>query len=561
MKTPDASSTTDGTPQMFHLGPFREPVQNQLSSWSDNQFASRLWNRDPGLWFDQAPGEIRNRLGWLDLPSIMENELEELQQVANTIHQEKFSNLILLGMGGSSLAPEIFQRIFGSDEGHPDLTVLDSTHPGAINAIEERISLDSTLFLVASKSGTTTETLSLFRYFWHRTRESVSEAGRHFLATTDPGSPLEQLAHKRSFRHVFIAPEDLGGRYSALSHFGLAPAALIGLDINRFLNKARQFSETCGPTVSVHKNPALKLGAAIGELARQGRNKMTFLTTPGLNPFPDWLEQLIAESTGKDGTGIVPIVNEPEIPIRQYESDRVFVELALETERTTNHKERLQSLRNEGHPVISIHLSDRYDLPRELFRWEMAISAAGAILGIHPFNQPDVEQTKAFTREALTNKPSLEKSLDEIEKIENIRKAAHEIREHLNQMDSNGYIAIQAFLNPENQDLRVQLQRLRTALLKQKPVSTTFGYGPRFLHSTGQLHKGGPDSGIFLQLVDETNTSPEIPEQNHTFSELLQAQSSGDYQALKKQNRTILRINLGKTPLQNMLELVEQFSP
>ena len=375
--------------QELHLGTYQRRVNKRVRGWEAEQFSSRLWQKDHTLWSREPQPELTDRLGWLELPESMERPVGELRVFADKAKADGFKHVVLLGMGGSSLAPEVFQKTFGNAAGYPELLVLDSTHPAAVKSVEARIDPARTLFLISSKSGTTTETNSFFYYFWDRLKQLEAEPGRHFVAITDPGTALEKLAAERKFRATFNAPEEVGGRYSALTVFGLVPAALIGVDVDEVLSRARAMSQACGAAAA--GNPGLILGAALGELALAKRDKVTFLCSPSLAAFPSWVEQLIAESTGKDRRGIVPVANEGIAGPEKYGADRFFVYLTLSGDENHDLDRQVAALEANGHPLARIDLNDKYDLGQEFFRWEVAVAAAGAALGIHPFNQPDVQ--------------------------------------------------------------------------------------------------------------------------------------------------------------------------
>ncbi len=547
-------------PQILNLGDTRSAVEDRLENWKRDDVARRIWSKDHTVWFDEDPGEITDRLGWLELPKLMQKELNDLDALSDEIRDSGWTDVVLLGMGGSSLAPEVFQRTFGNAEGHPELTVVDTTHPDAVRDVEDQIDLEHTLFIVASKSGTTTETMSLFHYFWDRVSSIIEDPGQRFIANTDPGTPLEQLGLERNFRHVFRNPTDLGGRYSALAFFGLVPAAIIGMDVRTFLDRAWTLSESCSFCVPAPENDALRLGAALGELARSGRDKLTFVTTPSLSAFPDWLEQLIAESTGKEDRGIVPVAHEPQVHPSSYDDDRVFVFITHSEEVTDALDERRLQLKDEGHPVISIKLEDTYDLSQEIFRWELAISAAGAVMDIHPFNQPNVERAKELAREAMEKSSSGDEQMD-IETLhaqENADAVTERLESDLAALSPRQYIALQAYVNPGEAEVEDRLNELRSVLLQRANRATTFGYGPRFLHSTGQLHKGGPNTGHFIQLVDDAAETVSVPEADYSFNELIQAQSRGDYRALSGRDRSVTRIHLGSDPADALTQLIER---
>ena len=541
----------------LNLGEYQTAVDARLRSWRSEQIGRRVWDRDHTVWSSEPLPELTNRLGWLDLPGSMRPRLPEFETLATSVIEDGYTHIVLLGMGGSSLAPEVFASVFGSAEGYPALTILDSTHPAAVRIVERQIDPARTLFVVSSKSGTTLETMSLFRTMWHRVSSAVEQPGRSFVAITDAGSSLQDLAEERRFRQVINAPSDVGGRYSALSPFGLAPAALIGANATRLLTRSKVMADASSATVAEAENPGLVLGAVLGELALAGVDKVTFVTSPALAAFPAWIEQLVAESTGKNGKGIVPVGSEPQLPPECYGKDRLFISLELTGDEPSAGAIDLMAMARAGHPVVSIELAETADLGQEMFRWEMATAAAGAILGINPFDQPDVQLAKELAKRAMaepdfgsestgggsidiTSRDGLERELEDWVKLR-----------------AGDYIAIQAYLAP-TPDSEVLLQQIRQALGIRLGVATTLGFGPRFLHSTGQLHKGGPPTGRFLQLVDEPGENVAIPETDYSFGTLVEAQAQGDYQALLQRGRHVLRINLGdevSSGLQRLLEM------
>jgi len=529
--------------QTFKIGEFQAQVDERLKLWKRQNFSRRLWSKDPTLWFSETKPEITDRLGWLSLPEMMHGRLEELVSFAEQVKDEGMSHVVLLGMGGSSLAPDVFQKTFGNVEDYPQLFVLDSTHPSAVLAEEEKLDLQRTLFLVSSKSGTTLETLSLYRYFWNRVSQAVEKPGRHFVAITDSGSALQKLAIDRGFRRVFEANPDVGGRYSALTYFGMVPAALIGMDIHNLLDRAWVAAENCAFFISEENASGLILGAALGEIAKK-RDKLTFFASLSISSFPDWLEQLIAESTGKDGKGILPVAGEPSVSSEDYGQDRLFVFLTLKGEDDKEMEERMNALKQAGHPVIRIELKDKFDLGREIFTWEMAVASAGSVLGIHPFNQPDVQLAKDFTRKAMEKGgKETEGSTVDTWSIDDSEGLDQALKEWLSQSQPRDYIALQAYLAPTPK-MTEALQDIRLELLYRTHLATTLGYGPRFLHSTGQLHKGGQNRGLFLQLIDEPGIELPVPESGYDFKNLIKAQAEGDYRALKERGRRVLRVNL-----------------
>ena len=540
--------------QTFHLGGLQPAVEERLRRWQADRFVPRLWEKDYRLWSPEPAPELTDRLGWLNLPETMREQMDSVAAFAENAKAEGTKHVVLLGMGGSSLAPEVFQRMFGSAPGYPELRVLDSTHPEAVRAVEAAVDLSRTLFLVSSKSGTTTETLSFLHYFWQRLSQTGSSGktnapGSHFVAITDPGTPLEKLASERSFRRVFLAPEDVGGRYSALSVFGIVPAALIGVDVRGLLDRTRQMAGacTCSPAGG-QQNPGLALGAALGESALAGRNKLTFIVSPSLEALPLWFEQLIAESTGKDGKGIVPVAAEPLDEPNAYGSDRLFVRLSTQEKQDKALESRIAVLEAAGHPLVRIELAEKEDLGQEFFRWEVAVAAASAALGIHPFNQPDVQLAKELSRKAMAEQSGQAKRWGDERAKGLSMERGEELRERLGswlaEAQAGDYLAIQAYLSP-TAETEAALQSIRVRLRERLNLATTVGFGPRFLHSTGQLHKGGPNTGLFLQLVDEPATDLPVPETSYSFGRLIRAQALGDFQALWQRGRRALQVSLG----------------
>lgn len=531
--------------QSLNLGRYQSRVEERRQAWQMEKFACRLWQKDPTLWSPKPVPEISDRLGWLTLPETMHEQVEDLKAFAEEVKAEGVRHVVLLGMGGSSLAPEVFQRTFDEQRDYPKLIVLDSTHPAAVRAVEAQLDLRCTLFLVSSKSGTTTETLSFFRYCWNKARQLTDHPGKQFIAITDPGTPLDKLAGERGFRRVFHAPSDVGGRYSALTVFGLVPAALIGVDVERILDRAWRMVEASAFCVSESDNPCVVLGAALGELALAGRDKVTFIASSSIQALPVWIEQLIAESAGKDGKGILPVVDEPPGPPDVYGTDRVFVYFHLDRDSNADLEARLSALEAAGHPVLRIKLNEEADLGQEVFRWEVAVAALGAALGIHPFNQPDVELAKELARKAMQQKSREGKETETAVPAAKREDLTRALKHWLAQVKPGDYIALQAFLQP-TRETTAALQEIRLGLRNRLRLATTLGYGPRFLHSTGQLHKGGPNTALILQLVDEPVEDLSVPEADYTFGQLIRAQALGDYRALKQQGRRALRVSLGR---------------
>jgi transaldolase / glucose-6-phosphate isomerase len=543
----------------LHLGKLQSRVDRRLKGWQAQQFGSRLWKKDATLWSADPVTELTNRLGWLEMPVRMQKQVEALREFAEKAKADGMRHVVVLGMGGSSLAPEVFQRSFGNQPGYPALMVLDSTHPAAIISVEANIDLTRTLFLVSSKSGTTTETNSFFYYFWDKLKQLKAEPGEHFVAITDPATPLEKLAGERKFRGVFTAPEDIGGRYSALTVFGLVPAAPIGLDVADILKRARHMSEACAASVPEPENPGLVLGAALAELTLAKRDKITFLCSPSLTAFPAWIEQLIAESTGKDRKGIVPVAGEKLGAPEKYGADRAFVYLRYESDENHELDRQVAGLEANGHPVLRIEIVEKTDLGQEFFRWELAVAAAGAALGIHPFNQPDVQLAKDLATKAMSEARAGNRRGAKLkEEVSSFDDAAMQqaASSWTSKAKPRDYVSVQAYINPTPEH-DAALQSICEALRNRLGAAVTLGYGPRFLHSTGQLHKGGPNTVLVLQVVDQPPDDVPVPETDYTFGALIEAQALGDFTALKQRRRRALRVNLGSDAKAGLERLAE----
>ena len=543
-------------PQSWSLGPYTARVDSLRKDWQTEGVSARLWRRDPTLWPAAPPQDVADRMGWLQLPEAMQEQLATVQSFADEIQTEGIRHVVVLGMGGSSLAPDVFRAMLGGRPGFPELLVLDSTHPDAVAAVARRIDPLRTLFLVSSKSGTTIEPLSFYRFFWEKVRATGNPPERHFVAITDPGTPLEKLAEEERFRAIFRALPTVGGRYSALTMFGLVPAALVGVDVRALLDRAWTMAEECAPSVPVVEDPGLGLGAVLGELATHGRDKLTFYASRGFAPFPMWVEQLVAESTGKIGKGIVPVVDEPRFPPEGYGSDRLFVELQEQGHVDTEVATHVARLESAGHPVVRIRVSDRIDLGQEFFRWELAVASAGMVLGINPYDQPDVELAKELAREAMAHPPNLEGAGAATVGVDDTSALGRALRDWMASCRPGDYVAIQAYLAPSAEALAA-LQQIRHRLLGRLHVATTLGFGPRFLHSTGQLHKGGPNTGLFLQIVDRPGKDLDVPGAGYTFGQLIRSQALGDYQALQQKQRRVLRVDLGSDVPAGLRRLVE----
>jgi transaldolase/glucose-6-phosphate isomerase len=527
-------------------------VEAERQRLQAREVVRRIWASDPRAFTADVSHDksIKNRLGWLRSPEEMSQKIALLTAFTDDVVKAGFRHAVLLGMGGSSLCPEVLAHTFGAGKGIA-LQVLDSTDPAAVLAVEKSIELDHTLFLVSSKSGGTIEVRSFQRYFWNKLveRSGRERAGAQFVAITDPGTQLEQLATEHQYRAIFRNPPDIGGRYSALSYFGLVPAALLGIDLGGLLGRAGAMAAAChAPAVAA--NPGAELGATLGALAKAGRDKLTLVMAPEIASFGSWVEQLVAESTGKLGKGILPVDAEPLGPPSVYGADRVFVVSQLAGGTPAAPAETLQALRAHGHPVIELTLADRLDLGAEFFRWEMATAVAGAALEINPFDEPNVTEAKQATAKLL-EAHSRDKKLPD-SGASSRPDDVTAILAHLDRAGSGDYLCLSAFFLGTERRHQL-LSRLRLFCRDRRRVATTLGYGPRFLHSTGQLHKGGANNGVFLQLVTETTVDLPVPGDTFSFGVLRDAQALGDFQVLQTHGRRALRVALG-TDIEGNLE-------
>ncbi len=532
-------------------------VKTNIDDWRTGDKVRRFWQHDASLWTgtDEA-----NWMGWLDITADQIAHSDKLRAVVADVKKENFADILLLGMGGSSLCPDVLKVTFGKIAGFPELHVLDSTDPAQVKAFENKVNLAKTLFIVSSKSGTTLEPNIFKQYFFERAKQTVGadKVGSRFIAITDPGSKMQQVAEADRFRHIFFGMASIGGRYSALSNFGVVPAGLMGLDMNRFLGRTQEMVEACGANVPV--------GIILGTAARNGRDKLTILTSPGLSALGAWLEQLVAESTGKQGKGIVPVDREEPGAPAVYGSDRVFAYVRLSSDADKAQDAKVAALEQAGHPVVRIVVGDVYDLGQEFFRWEIATAVSGSIIGINPFNQPDVEASKIATRNLTTEyektgslpaeSPILEdggaKLFTDSKNADALAKAAGSdksltgyLRAHIKRAGAGDYFALLAYIQM-NSEHEALLQKLRHALRDQKQVATCLEFGPRFLHSTGQAYKGGPNSGVILQLTCDDAADLPVPGQKYTFGVVKAAQARGDFQVLAERGRRALRVHLGK---------------
>ena len=518
-------------------------VRAELDAWRAGERVKRLWSRDATLW---TGADEAQWLGWLGVAGEQLARAGTLGALADEVRAAGFTHALVLGMGGSSLCPEVLKMTFGRIAGHPELFVLDSTDPGQIRAIERQIDVARTLFIVSSKSGSTLEPSIFKQYFFNRAGQLVGadRAGSHFIAITDPGSRLEQVATADRFRRVLFGVPSIGGRYSALSDFGMAPAAIMGLDVARFLEHAAAMAERCGASVPPDENPGALLGIRLGVLARHGRDKVTLVASPGIVDLGVWLEQLMAESTGKAGKGLIPVDREPLGSPGVYGSDRHFVYLRLSSAPDRAQDDAVEALERAGQPVVRIDVPDPYHLGAEFFRWELATAVAGAVIGVNPFDQPDVEASKVATR-ALTDHYETTGALREELPLRVGDPAwAATLRRHLESIKPGDYIALLAYV-PMNSAHEAELQAARLAVRDTFRVATCVGFGPRYLHSTGQAYKGGPNSGVFVQITCDDGDDLPVPGQRYSFGVVKAAQALGDFQVLRERGRRALRVHLG----------------
>jgi glucose-6-phosphate isomerase len=573
---PAATAPSLATRQHASLGALQSAVEEALSRAESEHYEQRIWKKDPALWKPNPDDqhEIVDRLGWLVVMEQMRDALPRLNDLRASVHADGVTHVVLLGMGGSSLAPEVLRATFGAASGQPDLLVLDSTDPATILHVQNTVDLDHTLFIVASKSGGTIETLSQYRYFYEKLRQSKGDqAGRQFIAITDAGTKLDTLAQQQKFRHIFRNPTDIGGRYSALSFFGLVPAAILGVDVSALLDRAETMAEACHAGTPARENPGLWLGAILGTLATRGRDKVTFVLSPPISTLGYWLEQLLAESTGKESKGILPVEGEALGAPSVYGDDRLFVYLRTDDDADPGQDDGVAALEQAGQPVVRLPLKDRYDLGGEFFRWEFATAVAGAVLGINAFDQPNVQESKDNT-DRILKAYEVSKSLPQPHAVLQTESRnvsliadgalASKLRESVSlqaaletyalQADSGDYFALLAYLQ-HTPETAAALERIRLRLRDSRRVATTLGYGPRFQHSTGQLHKGGANTGVFIQFVATDHEDVEIPDAPYTFSVLKAAQALGDFDSLEAHHRRVIRVDLGNDIAAGLAEL------
>ena len=540
---------------------FAKAVAASLEDWQKDHKVARLWKKDASLW---TRGDESRWLGWLHIVEQQLSHVEAFKRIAEDVKAARLKHALLLGMGGSSLCPEVLRMSFGKIQGYPELHVLDSTDPVQIKAMERKLDFKNTLCIVSSKSGSTLEPNIYKQYFFERVKAKVGEkeAGNRFVAITDPSSHMQEVAVADKFREIFFGVPSVGGRYSALSNFGMVPAAIMGLDVERFLLTAKEMVAACGPTSTVRENPGVVLGTILGVGATHGRDKLTIIASPGILELGAWLEQLIAESTGKGGKGIIPVDRERVARPSVYGDDRVFVYLRLATKPNRAQDTAVMALEKAGQPVVCISVEEVYSLGQEFFRWEIATAVAGSIIGINAFSQPDVEASKVETRKLTTEYeakgrlplevPFFEASgiqffADEknVAAIHGGLNVAAVLKRHLCRLGAGDYFAVLGYI-PMNAEGERALQAIRHAVRDKKKVATVLGFGPRFLHSTGQAYKGGPNTGVFLQITCDDAKDLPVPGQKYTFGVVKAAQARGDFAVLAERGRRALRVHLRK---------------
>ena len=543
----------------YHLGQYQAAIDLKVADLNAQDFTARFWQKDATLWTQDAEAQqsIRSFMGWLRTPETMLAAVAEIQGFVQEVQQAGFKHVVVMGMGGSTMAPIVFQQSF-RQQGLP-LSILDTTDPGTVAALEKSIPLRETLFIVASKSGTTAEPLAFGDYFYDKVKALKGDkAGENFVAITDPGSKFVTQATQEGYRRIFLNFAEVGGRFSALTYFGLVPAALYGIDIAKLTQGAVEMMRDCGAQGAVAGNPGLLLGAALGILATEGRDKLTLTTPESLSSLGLWLEQLFAESTGKEGKGVLPVAGEPLGNPDEYGQDRVFVYVGYEGEPDQENQQKLAALEAAGHPVISIRLREALDFGREFYRWEIAVAVVGIVLEINPFDQPNVQAAKTATdklMKVVTEQGHLPSAGEPLATQDGVSyyadvtgtDAASVLKAFFAQARPGDFMTLQAYLH-ETDGLNQELAQFRKLVQDGLRIATTSGYGPRFLHSTGQYHKGGPNKGLFVQFTADHPQDLPLPGRSYTFGTFENAQAQGDLQALKDNNRRTLHLHLGADP-------------
>jgi transaldolase/glucose-6-phosphate isomerase len=553
----------------MQLGQYQAAVDAKIQALNQQDFTAGFWDKKADLWVQDEAGQasIRSFMGWLRVAETMVGRVAEIEQFVHEVKAAGFKHVVVMGMGGSTMAPIVFKAAFEQGASGLPMSVLDTTDPGTVREIEAAVPLADTLFIVASKSGTTAEPLAFGDYFYAKLKELKGDkAGENFVAITDPGSKFVTAATAQGYRRIFLNFSEVGGRFSALSYFGLVPAALYGLPIGEMLARAVRMMRACGAYGPVAHNPGLELGAALGVLAEQGRDKLTLVVPDALADLGLWLEQLIAESTGKEGKGILPVASEPLGDVSIYGSDRVFVYMGYQDQADAANTDKLRQLQQAGHPIITILMQDALDLGAEFYRWEVATAVASAVFGINPFDQPNVQAAKTATdglMKVVETQGSLPEKTQPVARENGVdyyaavsgNNAAEVLQAFFAQTKPGDFLCLQAYLT-ESPAVSASLQELRLRVQQQLHIATTSGYGPRFLHSTGQYHKGGPDTGLFVQFTDDNPQDLALPGRSYTFGTFKNAQALGDLEALQSYNRRTLRVHLGSNAEQGLKTLL-----
>jgi glucose-6-phosphate isomerase len=545
------------SPATYHLGQYQDAITAEINALNSKNFTAGFWQKEATLWTDSAEGQesIRSFMGWLRVAETMQKAVPEITAFVQEVKQAGFEHVVVMGMGGSTMAPIVFEKSFPAGQGLP-VSVLDTTDPGTVQQIEQSVPLEKTLFIVASKSGTTAEPLAFGDYFYAKLKELKGDkAGENFVAITDPGSKFVTNATNEGYRKIFLNFAEVGGRFSALTYFGLVPAALYGIDIAALLDRAVAMMQACGSEGDVQDNPGLKLGATMGVLSKEGRDKLTLVVPDKLHDLGLWLEQLLAESTGKEGKGVLPVAGEPLGAPEVYGHDRLFVYVGYEDTPDQENRQKLQALQDAGHPVVTILMKEPLDLGAEFFRWEVATATAGAVLRINPFDQPNVQESKTATDRVMKvvqeqgHLPAGPAAAAEAEGVSYFTDAKGDgavgtLKAFFAQAKAGDFVNLQAYLT-ESSAITAELQAFRKLVQEHLHLATTSGYGPRFLHSTGQYHKGGPNTGLFVQFTHQSPVELPLPGRSYSFGTFENAQAQGDLETLQQYKRRTLHIDLG----------------
>jgi glucose-6-phosphate isomerase len=545
------------SPATYHLGQYQDAITAEINALNSNNFTAGFWQKEATLWTDSAEGQesIRSFMGWLRVAETMQKAVPEITAFVQEVKAAGFEHVVVMGMGGSTMAPIVFEKSFPAGQGLP-VSVLDTTDPGTVQQIEQSVPLEKTLFIVASKSGTTAEPLAFGDYFYAKLKELKGDkAGENFVAITDPGSKFVTNATNEGYRKIFLNFAEVGGRFSALTYFGLVPAALYGINIAELLDRAVAMMQACGSEGDVQDNPGLQLGATMGVLSKEGRDKLTLVVPEKLHDLGLWLEQLLAESTGKEGKGVLPVAGEPLGTPEVYGHDRLFVYVGYEDTPDTENRQKLQALQDAGHPVVTILMKEPLDLGAEFFRWEVATAVAGAVLRINPFDQPNVQESKTATDRVmkvvqeqghLPAGPAAAAEADGVSYFTDAKGdgAVGTLKAFFAQAKAGDFVNLQAYLT-ESDAITAELQAFRKLVQEHLHLATTSGYGPRFLHSTGQYHKGGPNTGLFVQFTHQSPVELPLPGRSYSFGTFENAQAQGDLETLQQYKRRTLHIDLG----------------